>query len=463
MKASQPYKYITAVKNGKHYVVFDFKDREGKRKRKWVSTELPEKCTKKALKEAVEAIVEEFDKSIAEGEVMIHDKKAPYAVLNDPNISKQPLGDFFSDWLAYIKPNVARTTHLCYRKITDRYMEYINENYPNLTLGEVNHNHVQNFLNYKLDKGCKGSSAKQYYLALHSAFAFAVKMELIPKHPMDKLVVPRAERHEATFYNADELNELFEVFKGDRLELVVHIAAYYGLRRCEILGLRWDAIDFKNKTISIQRKIVSDYDDEGKMKLYVETRLKTNSTRRTLPLIPHIEEMLLEKKKTEAQFRKACGKSYNKEFDGFICRDNFGNMISPGYVTQHFHYIITKNGLKHLRFHDLRHSCASLLLANDIPMKAIQEWLGHSNFAITANLYSHLEYNAKVSSAETIARVLGGNPAPKPEPEKPKEKKTTSKKSTAKTASKPAPKKTGGRKKKSDKPEAMGESQVSTL
>lgn len=121
---------------------------------------------------------------------------------------------------------------------------------------------------------------------------------------MDKLVVPRADRHEATFYNADELNELFEVFKGDKLELVVNIAAYYGLRRCEILGLRWDAIDFKNKTITIQRKIVSDYDENGEMKIFVETRLKTNSTRRTLPLIPHIEEMLLEKKKTEVKFKR---------------------------------------------------------------------------------------------------------------------------------------------------------------
>ena len=281
---------------------------------------------------------------------------------------------------------------------------------------------------------------------------------------MDKLVVPRADRHEATFYNADELNELFEVFKGDKLELVVNIAAYYGLRRCEILGLRWDAIDFKNKTITIQRKIVSDYDENGEMKIFVETRLKTNSTRRTLPLIPHIEEMLLEKKKTEVKFKKACGKSYNKEFDGFICRDNYGNMLSPGYVTQHFHYVITRNGLKHLRFHDLRHSCASLLLAHDVPMKAIQEWLGHSNFTITANLYSHLEYNAKVNSAETIARVLGGKSEDKPEVEKPAEKKkATRRKSTSKAASKTPPKKTGGRKKKSDSPEGTGESQMSTL
>ena len=77
-------------------------------------------------------------------------------------------------------------------------------------------------------------------------------------------------------------------------------------------------------------------------------------------------------------------------------------------MTIHFHYVVTKNRLRPLRFHDLRHSCASLLLANDVPMKAIQEWLGHSSYSITANLYSHLEYNAKVISAETIARVLDG-------------------------------------------------------
>ena len=147
-------------------------------------------------------------------------------------------------------------------------------------------------------------------------------MKYITVHPMDKLVVPRADKYEATFYNMEELNTLFEVWKGEKLELVVHIAAYYGLRRSEVLGLRWDAIDFTNKTITIQRKVVSDYDENGQKKLYVENRLKTNSTRRTLPLIPHIERMLFAKKVLEAYFKKICGSSYDKEFEGFICRDN---------------------------------------------------------------------------------------------------------------------------------------------
>lgn len=112
MKASLPYKYITSVKNGKHYVVFDYKDHSGKRKRKWVNTELPERCSKKALKEAVDAIVAEFDKSISSGEIAVKSANAvPYAVMSDETTSNMLLDDFFSEWLTYIKPNVARTTH----------------------------------------------------------------------------------------------------------------------------------------------------------------------------------------------------------------------------------------------------------------------------------------------------------------------------------------------------------------
>ena len=324
-------------------------------------------------------------------------------------------------------------------------MKYMSVHYPNITLGELNHSQIQAFLNYKMDQGLKGSSVKQYYLAIHSAFMWAVKMEILQQHPMDKMVMPRADRHEAVFYNEDELNELFKVFEGHKIELIVHIAAYYGLRRCEILGLKWDSIDFKKKTISIERKVVSDYDENGKPKLFVETRLKTNSTRRTLPLIPHIEEMLLEKRKMDKHYKKLGGKNYNTEFEGFVCCDPFGKLISPNTVTHDFHEVIKKNGLKMLRFHDLRHSCASLLLANDIPMKAIQEWLGHATFNITANLYSHLEYNAKVASAETIARVLGSK-----KEETPAE---TEQSENAETETEhPAPKKSNKRKKKNDTP-----------
>ena len=236
MKASLPYKYITSVKNGKQYVVFDYKDSEGKRKRKWVNTDLPEKCTKKALKEAVDQIVAEFDEQFRTGTLEKPRKSkstsTPVSAMREPNAviantpeSKMTMGEFVNEWLTAMRPNLARTTYQTYKSANRRFVEYLDIHYLGITLGELRHNHVQEFLNHKLDEGCKGSAVKQYYLAIHSGLAYAVKMEYLQLHPMDKLVMPRADKYEATFYNKDELNNLFEVFKGDRLELVVHIAA----------------------------------------------------------------------------------------------------------------------------------------------------------------------------------------------------------------------------------------------
>ena len=249
MKASLPFKYITAVKNGKQYVVFDYKDKAGKRKRKWVKTDLPEKCSKKLLNAKVNEIVEEFTKNF--GNENGKSDSSPMA--------QQTVKEYFDMWLTAIKPDIARTTHNGYRNIIRKFTEYLDKEYPDITLGEMNRGIIQDYLTKKFNSGLKGKSIKQYYLGLHSAFTYAVKMEILENHPMDKMTLPRAERYEASFYNQDEINTLFKVFEGDPLELIVHIAAYYGLRRCEILGLRWDAIDFQNKTITIQRKIIQVY------------------------------------------------------------------------------------------------------------------------------------------------------------------------------------------------------------
>jgi GNAT superfamily N-acetyltransferase len=98
---------------------------------------------------------------------------------------------------------------------------------------------------------------------------------------------------------------------------------------------------------------------------------------------------------------------FDRTYEGFVCRDAYGKLITPNFVSDHFKNMVKKYGLRRLRFHDLRHSCASLLLANGESMKAIQDWLGHSTFNVTANFYSHLDYLSRISSAETIARVLG--------------------------------------------------------
>lgn len=108
-----------------------------------------------------------------------------------------------------------------------------------------------------------------------------------------------------------------------------------------------------------------------------------------------------------------CGKCYNTEYLEYIYVDEMGDLLRPNYVTDTFKRVLEKNGLRPIRFHDLRHSCASLLLANGVPMKQIQEWLGHSDFSTTANIYAHLDHSSKLLSAQAMVQGLKLNSQPK--------------------------------------------------
>ena len=183
------------------------------------------------------------------------------------------------------------------------------------------------------------------------------------------------------------------------------IAAFYGLRRAEVVGLRWSAIDFDRNTITINHTVTTVNFGEG-CEDVAQDSAKTKSSLRTLPLVGNIREYLLQKKNAEEFNKSICGNSYNYEFDGYIFVDEMGDRIKPNYLTCQFPKVLERHGLKKMRFHDLRHSCASLLLANGVTLKEIQEWLGHSDFSTTVNIYAHLDYSAKLTSAEAMSGAL---------------------------------------------------------
>lgn len=415
MKASLPFKYIITSKNGKQYVVFDFKDDNGERRRKWVSTGLSEKCTKKALAAKVEEIVGAFYEDFLSGKATkAKHKRADRTVVSAEELAEGVViragnclfTDFLNHWLETVKPTIAYTTYCSYSRYIEKVKIYFDEKYPGLLLCDITPLQIQQFYNDKYNSGLTGNTVKHYHANLHKALKYAVKMDMLSSNPADKVELPKLEKYKACFYSKEELNKLLEVFKGDRMELVVHIAAYYGLRRSEVIGLKWDAIDFENKTIKICRKVTS-RNGSGHEEIMVDNTLKAEASVRTLPLIPHIERMLREQQQKEEMYSKLLKSGFDRTYEGFVCRDAYGKLITPNFVSDHFKNMVRKYGLRKLRFHDLRHSCASLLLANGESMKAIQDWLGHSTFNVTANFYSHLDYSSRISSAETIARVLG--------------------------------------------------------
>lgn len=372
-------------KNGNYYAVLSYTDAFGKRRTKWVNTGLPVRG----------------DKKKAEAFLMEERKKFQTA---EPVTGGVLFADYIEQWLEGAKPTIAVATYASYCSMVKRVIApYFRER--RITLQGLTPKDIQDFYLEKL-KTVSASSVIHYHANIHRALKHAVKLDLIPTNPADKVDRPKKDRFIGSFYDAEEVNKLFEVSKGTKLEFPILFGAFYGLRRSEALGLKWDTIDFENDSITIRHTVTSVTLD-GKVQLVAADTTKTKSSLRTLPLVPFVKERLLVLKKEQENNRRLCGRSYHKQFAGYVCINEMGDLIKPHYVTEQFPKLLDANGLRRIRFHDLRHSCASLMLANGVPMKQIQDWLGHSDFSTTANIYAHLDYSTKLSSADAMLSGLG--------------------------------------------------------
>ena len=374
-------------KNGIYYMVLSYPSANGKRKNKWISTKLPVKGNKK------------------KAEKMLSEIRQTFVPVEKPMDAEINFSDYMLQWLQIIKPTVATTTYASYSSIVQKIVvPYFKK--KAIPLAELKAIDIQAFYLNHLER-VSARTVIHYHTLLHRALKYAVKIELIDANPVDKVDRPKAAPFVGSFYDSTEVQKLFEAAKGSKLEIPIFLGAFYGLRRSEAIGLKWDAIDFQNDTITIRHTVVSCYFD-GKQVQKAQDITKTKSSMRTLPLIPAFKELLQHKKQQQNEFQRMCGKSYNKDYLGYICVDEIGKLLSPHYLTEAFAKLLKKHGLRKIRYHDLRHSCASLLLANGVPMKQIQEWLGHSDFSTTANVYAHLECNSKRLSAAAMTNGLQG-------------------------------------------------------
>ena len=274
----------------------------------------------------------------------------------------------------------------------------------NLTLRELEARHLQMFYSEMLRK-VKPNTVIHYHAIIHSALKYAVKTDMLVQNVADKVDRPKKNSFQPVFLSAEEMQKMFEALRGTKLELPVLVAAFYGFRRGEVLGLKWDAIDFERGTISVIRTVTTITLD-GKQTEIEQQSAKTKSSLRTLPLIGSFREYFLQVKEAQELNKQVCGNCYNHEYDGFVFVDELGERMRANYLTSAFPKFLEDHGLRRMRFHDLRHSCASLLLANGVPLKQIQEWLGHSDFSTTANIYAHLDYRSKISSAQAMEQGM---------------------------------------------------------
>ena len=393
-------------KRGYFYIVLNYKDSNGKRKTKWIATSLPVKGNKRRADELLQQARIEFKPEVEEPK-----PTAPVPIVPVTSLTGNVLfADFMLSWLDVIKRSISPVTFSSYSEmVKGTTVPYFRK--TGITLSALKPRDIQAFYDEKR-KSVSANTVIHYHANIHKALDMAVKLELIPNNPSDHVELPKKARFVGNFYNSDELNELFDAAKGTKLEMPILFAAFYGLRRSEAVGLKWDAIDFNNNTITIRHTVTTCRID-GKKVMVAADRTKNKSSMRTLPLVAFFKEGLLYLKDQQDKQIRLCGSSYCRDYLGYICVDEMGVLIKPDYISAAFPKLLDRHGLRRIRFHDLPHSCASLLLAHGVPMKQIQEWLGHSDFSTTANIYSHLDYTAKLSSAETLVTSLDFAPGPK--------------------------------------------------
>lgn len=375
------------LKNGKYYAVLNYKNAGGQRKTKWISLGLSEKGNKRKAESELARLRAEFEPPKEVGDLS----------------SDMLFADYLLEWLEIAKGRLAHATYGAYQGLLkSTIVPYFRK--KKLTLRKLEARHLQMFYSEMLRR-VTPNTVIHYHAVIHSALKYAVKTDMLIQNVADKVDRPRKNSFQPVFLSADEMQKMFEALRGTKLELPVLVAAFYGLRRGEVVGLKWDAIDFERNTITI-RHIVTNAKIDGKYEIVREDRAKTKSSLRSLPLVDNIREKLLALKEQQKENKRICGNCYNREYDGYVFVDVMGNIFNPRNLSSNFSKLLELKGLRHIRFHDLRHSCASLLLANDVPMKQIQEWLGHSDISTTANIYSHLDYKSKLTSANVMDNVL---------------------------------------------------------
>ena len=324
------------VKKGYYYVVLSYNDNNGKRRVKYFSTGLPKKGNKRKAEAELSRIRGEFEPPNEVGELA----------------ADMLFADYLLQWLDIVKVRVKATTFGSYEQMVKSVIEpYFRK--KTVTLQGLEARHIQQFYSEKL-KTVKANSVIHYHAAIHQALKYALKTDLVTQNVAEKVDRPKKNDYQPVFLDADELQHLFEVVKGTKFELPVLVAVFYGLRRGEVVGLKWDAIDFERGTITIKHTVTSVQMD-GKTKMYAQDSAKTKSSMRTLPLVGSFAEYFKEVKAAQEINKKVCGNCYNYEYDGYVFVDELGNLMNPNYLTSQFPQYIQKHGCKRMRFHDLRH------------------------------------------------------------------------------------------------------------
>jgi integrase len=296
--------------------------------------------------------------------------------------AKRTVGKFMLEWLeVHVKPNKAPLTYRGYEQTTRMYIIPMLGKIP---LARLNGEDVQRCLNQASTDGLSPTSVKAINATLKTALTRAIRWKLLDHNAAKAATPPKQRKYHAKHLPAADADRLLKVVEGHRYEALIVVALMMGLRREEVAALHWSNIDFEQKILHVRYALQR---HAGKGMVLAE--LKTEHSRRDLPIPSLCIEALLRRRTIQEEERIKAGAKWKQDSE-FVFTSRDGHRIMIEEPIQILDEALQLAGLPHVRFHDLRHSTASLLIAKGVPLEFVSKIMGHSNLQITGDLYAHL-------------------------------------------------------------------------
>lgn len=312
---------------------------------------------------------------------------------------RQTVSAFLAYWLENcIKQTVRPRTYDSYCSMVRL---HIAPSFEKVRLQKLSAQDINTLLNNKRAAGLSASTVKYIHSILHRALAQAQKWDIVPRNVASLVTPPRITRDEVQPLDPEQARRLLEVIRGHRLEALYSVTLAVGLRQGEALGLKWEDVDLEGKVIHVRFQL------QRIDKEYRLTEPKTQRSRRTIPLPPFAIAALHAHRARQLEEKLIAGSDWVDS--GLVFVTLRGTPLDAKNVTHRFQDLLKKAGLPRMRFHDLRHACASLLLAQGVSPRVIMETLGHSEIGTTMNIYGHVLPSLQREAADKIGAVLGGD------------------------------------------------------
>jgi len=298
-------------------------------------------------------------------------------------------------WLSVHKPNIEATTRAGYE---EKIRNYIVPAMGNIPINHIDGTFVQSWVKDMAERGLAPRTIKSAYQCLYSALKTAVQLRMLPHNPCEYTILPKIEEYNASVYSDTEIQAAINAAKGTDAFLLVFLGLSVGLRRGELGALKWQHIDLVGRKINIVDNRVT---IKGKV---ITKQPKSKSGKRTITIGQSACQILSTAKEEYEEKRKAYGPGFSKE--DYVIHLKDGSPYHPDSLTQKWDRFMAKHNLKHIRLHDLRHSCATSMVANNVDTKTVQKRMGHSSYKTTMDLYVHRTQAMDDRAAEVMDQVI---------------------------------------------------------